>query len=162
MCFCVAVLCVCVSDLCVMCVTLWYPMHVYINLCVVKSMSAHVFLCVCVCVCVSLCVCGSVCVCACLCEFVCVRVCRSMSVCACGRLCVSLCMCLCVYLCMHLHAFCMYVTLCMCINLCLIKNPLYDSKVLTIPVTDQGMHILDSHWFYVPVTLTMYLTLGYM
>ena len=51
---------------CMMCVTLWYPAHVDINLFVVKiHVSAHVCLCLCVSVSlwVSLCVCVSVYVC---------------------------------------------------------------------------------------------------
>ena len=43
-CVCVCV-CICVSTfVCVMCVNLWYPVHVCINPCVVKiNVSAHAF-----------------------------------------------------------------------------------------------------------------------
>ena len=74
-------MCECVSAfVCVMCVYLWYPVHVCINLYVVKMVSAHVFQCVsvlvCLCVSVGQFVCMlSVCLCylhACMCQCVCV------------------------------------------------------------------------------------------
>ena len=58
----------------------------------------------------------------------------------------------CMYTCnMHMH-------ICTCIYVH-VFGPFYNGLVR---VTDQDMHILDSHWFYVPFTLTMYPTSGYM
>ena len=91
-------MCECVSAfVCVMCVYLWYPVHVCINLYVKNGVCACVS--VCVCACVSLCVCGSVCVCV-----VCVSVLSS-----CMH--VSVCVCVCAFACF------LYVYPCMCINL---------------------------------------------
>ena len=92
---------------CMMCVTLWYPVHVCINLCVVKiHVSAHVFLCVSVFVC--LCASGQfVCVCLCMsvCEFVCVSVC----------VCVLCCLCVCVCVCVCVCAFVCFLYVCTCV-----------------------------------------------
>ena len=59
--------------------------------------------------------------------------------------------------CMYMRA-CIHVHTCTCIYVH-VFGPFHNGLVR---VTDQDMHILDSHWFYVPVTLTMYPTSGYM